>query len=307
MADEAAREDVPSNRQLMDEIRKYRAIYDKSCVEYKDQRVKRNAWQAVANTLRIDLSCAQQRYNNIRTNFSKYIKSLKGKSGSGRDDLVIRADYEYLRWLCSHIKHRQTRTNMRKTDSEEACEESDNGDPTACEDDGQGGAQGSLAQDSLDESLGQDDTTSTTDESDRSSVRDKSVSKFNKSHLEQPSPSTRKCAKRPWSKQNQSDVFETEVARTMKNINLALHDEKKSREDDEDTLFCLSLVQKFKRIPHRYKSTLQLNVLKVFNEMEWSLEQQAGSGVQQMPGPQHQSTPLTPLSLWYHQQQQDYP
>ena len=37
-----AREDVPSNRMLMDEIRKYGAIYDKSCHEYKDQRVKRN-------------------------------------------------------------------------------------------------------------------------------------------------------------------------------------------------------------------------------------------------------------------------
>ena len=79
----------------------------------------------------------------------------------------------------------------------EACEESDNGDPTTCEDDGQGGTQGSLPQDSLDESLGQDGTTSTTDESDRSSVRDKAVNNFNKSHLEQPSPSTRKCAKRP--------------------------------------------------------------------------------------------------------------
>ena len=64
---------------------------------------------------------------------------------------------------------------------------------------------------------------------------DKAVNKCNKSHLEQPSPSTRKCAKRPWSKQNQSDSIETEVARTTKNINLALHDEKKSREDDEDT------------------------------------------------------------------------
>lgn len=153
---------------------------------------------------------------------------------------------------------------------------------------------------------------STTDKSDRSSVStDKVVNRFNKSHLEQPSSSARKYGKRPWSKQNQSDVFENEVAKTMKNINLGLHDEKKSREDDEDTLYCLSLVQKFKRIPHKYKSTLQLNVLKVFNDMEWSLEHQAGSGVQQMAGPEHQSTPLTPLGSWYHQQpydvQQDYP
>lgn len=70
-------------------------------------------------------------------------------------------------------------------------------------------------------------------------------------------------------------------------------------------------MQKFKRIPQKYKSTLQLNVLKAFNDMEWSLEQQEGRVVQQMAGPQHQSTPLTPLSHWYQQQQynlqQDYP
>ena len=37
------------NRMLMDTIRNYRAIYDKGCHEYKDQRVKKNAWEAVAN------------------------------------------------------------------------------------------------------------------------------------------------------------------------------------------------------------------------------------------------------------------
>ena len=75
MADEVAHEDALSNRVLMDIIRRYQAIYDKSCRKYKDQRVKRNSRQAVANTLRID--AAQQRYNNIRTNFSKYIKSRR--------------------------------------------------------------------------------------------------------------------------------------------------------------------------------------------------------------------------------------
>ena len=313
------------NRMLMDTIRNYRAIYDKSCHEYKDQRVKKNAWQAVANTLKIDVASAQQRYNNIRTNFSTYIKSLKGKSGSGRDDLVnIRPDYEYLRWLCSHIKHRQTRSNMRRTDSPICSEEieaqgggSDDGNEpeneTTSSDDGQGTSdtQISLLQDSSDGSLKQDDTTSTADESDRSLGKDinKVVKKFNKSHLEQ--PFTSKGEKRPWSKQGQSDVFEREVSKTMKSINLALSNEKKGRDDDEDTLFCLSLVQKFKRIPQKYKSTLQLNVLKAFNDMEWSLEQQEGRVVQQMAGPQHQSTPLTPLSHWYQQQQynlqQDYP
>lgn len=94
---------------------------------------------------------------------------------------------------------------------------------TSC-DDGQGTSdtQISLLQDSSDGSLKQDDTTSTADESDRSLGKDinKVVKKFNKSHLEQ--PFTSKGEKRPWSKQGQSDVFEREVSKTMKSINLAL-------------------------------------------------------------------------------------
>jgi len=43
MVDEVTCEDVASNCMLMDEIRKYLVIYDKSCHEYKDQRVNKNA------------------------------------------------------------------------------------------------------------------------------------------------------------------------------------------------------------------------------------------------------------------------
>ena len=64
MADEVTHEDVPRNCMFVDQIRPCQAICDKSCHEYKGQRVKKNAWQALANTLKIDAS-AQQRHNNI--------------------------------------------------------------------------------------------------------------------------------------------------------------------------------------------------------------------------------------------------
>lgn len=91
------------NKALMDTIRIYRAIYDKSCPDYKNQRIKQNAWQAVAEALELDVASVQKRYNTIRTNFSKYIKNIKGKSGSGRADIEIRPDLEHLRWLITHI------------------------------------------------------------------------------------------------------------------------------------------------------------------------------------------------------------
>ena len=44
--------------------------------------------------------------------------------------------------------------------------------------------------------------------------------------------------------------------------------------EDEDSLFCLSLVPKFKRIPTLLKSTLQMNILKTINDMEVLVQQQ---------------------------------
>ena len=95
---------------ILDTIRNYRATYDKSCRDYKDLLAKQNAWQAVTSKLGVVVASARQKYNNIRTKFSKYIKSLHEKSGCGRDDVRIRPDLKYIRWLINHIKHRSRKT-----------------------------------------------------------------------------------------------------------------------------------------------------------------------------------------------------
>ena len=75
---------------------------------------RKNAWKEVADNLGIEVDEAVRRYNSIRTNFSKYLKHhKKGKvSGTGKKDIPkIKQEYEYLRWLTVHIKHRNTTTN----------------------------------------------------------------------------------------------------------------------------------------------------------------------------------------------------
>ena len=54
------------------------------------------------------------------------IKKVGGTSGTGTDDLPeLRDDYEYLRWLIVHIKHRASSTNIGEPD---LCSESHNKD-----------------------------------------------------------------------------------------------------------------------------------------------------------------------------------
>ena len=98
-------EENVGNEKLMNCIRNYRVIYDKSSKGYKIPQQKRNAWIEISETLGIGVEEAQTRYKSIRTNFSKYVKRIKcTRSGAGRSDLPeIKEDYEHLRWLITHI------------------------------------------------------------------------------------------------------------------------------------------------------------------------------------------------------------
>ena len=75
------------NETLMNNVQNYRCIYDKSCVDYKVPQKKRNAWQKIAESMKLPVDVIQKRYSSIRTVFSRYIKSLSVRSGSGRDDV----------------------------------------------------------------------------------------------------------------------------------------------------------------------------------------------------------------------------
>lgn len=104
------------NEILMSCVRKYPAVYDKSCRDYKIPLKKKNAWKAIGLELSIDWAEAQTRYNSIRTNFSKYIKRQRSiRSGSGIGDVPeIKPEYEHLRWLLTHIQHRRSTTNFKR-------------------------------------------------------------------------------------------------------------------------------------------------------------------------------------------------
>ena len=72
---------------LMNCIQQYTVLYDKSKKDYKDQRRKKHIWREVSEKLGIAEVEAQTRYKTIQTKFSKYIKGMRGKSGSGRNNL----------------------------------------------------------------------------------------------------------------------------------------------------------------------------------------------------------------------------
>ena len=74
-----------TKRQLMDEVQRYPAIYDRFSEAFRNKFTKLNAWKSIAETLKMNAEDAERRYTSIRSAFGRYLKKLKSvKSGSGR-------------------------------------------------------------------------------------------------------------------------------------------------------------------------------------------------------------------------------
>ena len=110
-----------TNRQLMDEIQRYPAIYDKFSEAFRNKFTKLNAWKSIAETLKMNAEDAERRYTSIRSAFGRYLKKLKSvKSGSGRSAVPTNKEMEGYMWLATHISHRATTCNLETVEDSES-------------------------------------------------------------------------------------------------------------------------------------------------------------------------------------------
>ena len=99
--------------EFMEIIREFSTIYNQRLKDFKDRKNKPNCWKAIAEKVGQPVDQVKRRYESIRTQFRKYLKSKKGKSGSGRGDVLIDPRYEHLRWLKNFIVSRASSGNFK--------------------------------------------------------------------------------------------------------------------------------------------------------------------------------------------------
>ncbi|XP_038060216.1 uncharacterized protein LOC119731210 [Patiria miniata] len=245
-----------SNYELMETIRKYEAIYNSTGEYHKNGKMlKKDAWAAVADELNIDIAEAQNRYGNIRTVFSRYLKTIRrqqtGGGGPGTyrlgEDVPIKDGFEYLRWLIAHIK-------PRNCVGEQEPLESDEGEDTAT-------WSGVLITDGFEDSV-------SGHAEGNSIIQAMSLA---------PSPShaAPRATKRTFhsSPSSMKKYVKSKAKRPMLaavNSPRRVADENRgsSNTHDEDMMFCMSLVPKMRRLPERYKTAAQLRILQVVCDFE---------------------------------------
>ena len=113
--------------QLLELVRKYRCIYDKSCFDFKNQEKKAAAWEVIAAEMNCDnANLLRKKYLSIRTTLGRYFKK---QTILGKDAVEVIPEYEKMRWIKTYI-HERCRRYMKypKEKSSAGSEEYDDDD-----------------------------------------------------------------------------------------------------------------------------------------------------------------------------------
>ena len=261
-----------TNEEFMEEVARYECLFNRNSKDFKDKNKKNNSWQKIGEKFNLSPAEAEVKFRNIRTAYGRYLKRLKTiPSGSGRD--AVPREFQNLEWLNPHIAHRPLSTNLRPkspgTVESSSSPASDNEEDFSTE--------------VVDES-GAIITASTTDDSiETESPELEEVNESNRVNGE----STGECSygktpkssrgMRAWSRSNGNAGAEVDKAIMNTANSIADHlkqigAKRKQIEEpeDEDSLFCRSLVPRLKRLPSQSRAFVRLQIEQLLYQTEFT-------------------------------------
>lgn len=271
--------------EFMEIIREFPTIYNRSLNDFKDRNKKSNCWKAIAEKVGQPVDQIKRRYESIRTRFGKYLKSRKGKSGSGSGDVPIDPKYEHLRWLKNFIVSRASSGNFKPIPSNTSTPAIKSVEAVS-ED----------VIDSDDETINQPPSTLLSDKEDGDDdENDLNISVSSRETADSPISEILSKEKpiKPWvkkeSRKRELEKTDAQLNRAMNNLSesIALHKKSapKEKKMDEDELYVLSLANRLRSLDRRQKAIVRSAVEKVFLDIElgfYNAPQQAQLGSYQM-------------------------
>ena len=92
--------------ELIDLVHSKPSIYDKRHKDYKDRRRTRAIWNQIGEELGARPEDCFCKWENLRDNYRRHKKKIKGKTGAALKRITPYTWYEYLRWLDPHMGRR---------------------------------------------------------------------------------------------------------------------------------------------------------------------------------------------------------
>ena len=85
-------------------VQKYPCLYDKAVSAFRNKNQKKNAWEAVAKDIGLELGeAAKNAFTSLRTRYVRQKKTLKDLRRSGTNAENDMWEYLFLRWFGSFV------------------------------------------------------------------------------------------------------------------------------------------------------------------------------------------------------------
>ena len=204
-----------------------------------------------------------RRYETIRTEFSRYLSKKRGKSGSGADDVVLDPKCEHRIWLKPFIISRKSSGNFKRVQNKSAKSISvQPREEVSSSDESHDGTD-------LDEES--EDNCNTVQASDNQSVNEST-----------PNNSTKEKNTKTWreTKSRKRKLEETDVQldRSIASLIESIKEQDNFRKSgekqqmDEDSLYCMSLANRLRKLDDRSKAVVRNSVEKVFLDIQFGMQ-----------------------------------
>ncbi|XP_028408663.1 transcription factor Adf-1-like [Dendronephthya gigantea] len=97
---------------LIENVKKYKVLFDVTYKEYKNKSIKENAWKKVADELEFPVHIFQTKWKGLRDTFTENVRREKLPSGSGRKKVIRWRWFEHMQFVRDCISHRTSSSNI---------------------------------------------------------------------------------------------------------------------------------------------------------------------------------------------------
>ncbi|KAI8441074.1 hypothetical protein MSG28_009338 [Choristoneura fumiferana] len=113
-----------SDEQLIKLVKRYSVLYDISSSQYRDNTIRNNAWEEIAEELHITVEECKERWRKLRNCFTNALKRRLKKSGQALTNIVPWKYYAQMKFLLPHVEGRRSITNLSTNVKDELTEDS---------------------------------------------------------------------------------------------------------------------------------------------------------------------------------------
>ena len=299
--------------QFLDEVHKFDCLYNKFSKDFKNKFKKYNCWIKIGEKFGLSPEEAEKKFHYIRTAYGRHLRRMRSiPSGSGRS-AVPKIDVN-LEWLSTSITHRKTVSNFAVDEDQDeeveaaggtdaivglAEEEDTEMSPRdhAIDDEGITEAENQEKQSQLHDRAVEEDELNTLqetidDDPDPEPLAEEQQSKIDRKKAitatkgkvpKKMNTSSESSQQRPWGvskKEPSKQDVDFALIQTAKSVaeasnKFSPHNAKDGPED-ENSLFCRSLVQRMQRLHPQMKAFVRCQIEQIFYQAEFGAQMPKG-------------------------------